>query len=147
MCQVVVFVTWDTRSMFLCLAGSYKDNVGNLACTPCPAGKSSGSGQSSCLDCGVGKYSLSGAANCNDCPAGTYQYVKQSVSNVAPCTLCFEGRYSAAGSQSCTLQCIMPKGAFAPNVESVGRGATACSNCATGKYADINIAKTYIPVS
>ena len=51
-------------------AGSYVDETGASATTPCEAGKFSGSAADECEPCNIGRFSGQGEPSCTSCPAG-----------------------------------------------------------------------------
>lgn len=73
----------DGINAYLCAAGSYAGNSGQISCDPCAAGYF---------------MSLQGAVACIPCPAGTYMDVQGAVA----CLSCPEGTHSEQGATECT---------------------------------------------
>lgn len=89
-----------------CSRGTYS-NAGDLACTTCPAGYSSGDVAASCDECTSGTISSSEGDVCEYCPAG---YVKQGTTpgDIETCHSCPSGKYTDGNGG---LQCnICPAG-------------------------------------
>lgn len=90
-----------------CVAGTYKESVGDGVCTLCSAGTYSEhvgmKFSSNCSGCGVGKYSnvrgLANASKCEPCSAG---YSTQGETHMSKCTACEPGKYAEApGAGTC----------------------------------------------
>ena len=121
-----------------CVTGTYKNNIGNGACTPCAAGKYMESGKVGstsnyeCISCPPGRYASSEvvggtlAQRCTACAAGKYAASNDvGVLSSSSCINCPVGLTSAEGSVSVS-SCGCPAGE-----ELV---ASACIACPVGKY-------------
>lgn len=158
------FSEFDCRCV-RCDAGSFVPNDFHtfLICIPC-LDKSyqllSVSDRSSCTTCPPGTYwSLNSDivhgyfvqdiypwnenidSVCTKCSKGTYKAVTGSMG----CFNCDLGKYTdVVGMSQCT-DCALPKGAFLSTESAVGvlgQGATSCTNCPSGKYADRYLSNT-----
>eukprot|EP00937_MAST-01D_sp_MAST-1D-sp2_P002085 g2085.t1 len=130
-----------------CVSGRYTDQLGQSACkgtacplgqagplastssstatcTPCDAGRYSGSavGAGACQECPRGKWSAAGASSCMACTAGRGSNETGATSD-ATCTVCEAGRYGggAVGAGVCQ-EC--PRGKWQP-----AAGAASCTAC------------------
>ena len=120
-----------------CLSGSYSmglvcDATGAQTCTPCSAGKYSGtaggSANSACLSCNAGTYSYDGATACTPCSAGTYLPGTGGSSSEA-CVACGAGKYSASNGSITSAACVSCGAGTYSN-----SGASACAPCREGTY-------------
>tara|TARA_Y100000389_G_scaffold37286_1_gene31606 strand:+ start:22706 stop:31351 length:8646 start_codon:yes stop_codon:yes gene_type:complete len=121
-----------------CEAGTYKDVVGDNACTPChdnsisPAGSTSADAclcekgyrkiDGNCQFCGIGEYkdTISDATSCSICEFGTTLQIAST--SVDQC-LCNPGTYKVSGDP---FQCdVCPVGSYTDTQNT----ATTCTQC------------------
>jgi Tyrosine-protein kinase ephrin type A/B receptor-like len=115
-----------------CSAGTYKDMVGNVACTTCPLTMSSVAGSSSLGDCMCSEgYTTGGGSDvaCNACNAGSY---KETI-GFEECSLCPSGtttwgNSSVLSGTTSRTGCICNTG-----YEAVSDGIE-CTVCVAGSY-------------
>ena len=149
-----------------CAAGKYK--ISQTACQDCAAGKYSAAAVDACSNCGVNQYSGVGSNACENCPLNsqapsvstTLTSCKCNAGFAGPnggtCGICSAGKYTSnvgssecisclrgyySGTQGATVcsACVMPSGALSSTF-LLATGATACRFCASGMYADQNLA-------
>jgi hypothetical protein len=106
--------------------GLYQASPCTLRCSAgyaCPAGSSSGTA-SVCLP---GTYSEAGAGSCTDCAAGRWSDAR---ARTTPCVdECTAGYYCPPASASPTVRAC-PAGKYS------GPGASACTDCASGRWSN-----------
>jgi len=94
-----------------CPKGRYSSKL-----TPCSA---------TCELCPVGKFSTPGSSECGGCVPGEIQ------TSPTECSKCDAGKFSEIGDIECT-DCP-------PSTYSEEKGASACTQCAAGTFADPNL--------
>ena len=128
-CECATGYTKSGDSCALCDRGTYKDHVGNDACSSCPGGTYSELGATSCTSCPAGTYETRSAPNgeyCTQCPANTYSAV-----GATACTPCPNNGTSPAGSTS-ESACVAAAAACDKN--AARNSAEACVACG-GTYS------------
>ena len=120
-----------------CLAGKYGTTAGLSACVDCGLGKWSttpiATSASTCTACTFGKWSNTpglGTNSCKLCQAGTYN---DEYGRTQQCASCQTGRYQDQTGQRACIQCSPGKN----NLQFRSVTANACSDCAIGKYNDL----------
>jgi len=126
-----------------CIAGKYKDPMGNFACSNCPVHSNSGIGSKSCTcnsgymrvdagsgeyteECSTGTYPRISEAGCEPCATGTYK----TEAGPAQCNPCPTGTYQTQqGSANCT-EC--PVGEYSTVTGAIS--ANSCIACVRGTY-------------
>jgi len=110
-----------------CVAGTYANDTGMVACQPCPIGSYSLAAASGCTvctsgryaprtdtpcqDCDRGKYSLGGASVCSDCEVGT---ASNETGRATPCPSCVLGvNYQDQKGRTECIPCSPPS--YSPN--------------------------------
>ena len=87
-----------------CVAGTFKEEIGNSPCVECPAGQFSEPGAEECDSCDEGTFSTGGTGSCEPCPAGRYSPDEEATS-VDACVACEAGKWSdqegASEQQTC----------------------------------------------
>jgi cysteine-rich repeat protein len=129
----------DGTNCSACIAGKYKDTVGNVTCTDCEIGKylvstaanasaqcikcheysstaATGSSANTDCMCNPGYFGYNGVV-CRECVEGSYK----EVLGPGPCDLCATAQTSPIASTSAS-QCVCSAGYF-----SVGENCTACA--------------------
>jgi hypothetical protein len=126
-----------------CSVGTFQANYKTTddACTPCPAGYTSGEGASSCYACGVGKKESSkvcvwctpgtgqpndAGTQCIGCSPGTYS--KESTSPRGVCVACPAGQY-------CESSGMTVEGQTCNSGYYSLAGSSACTACGFGRYS------------
>jgi hypothetical protein len=114
-----------------CAEGTYKDSIGSVSCTPCPAKSYSAIKSKSMTDCtcNSGFYKVgTNPFTCepNACAAG-------STGPAGSCTLCIAGKYKAVTGSAACDDCVVSK--FSAGTGQIS--GTTCQNCAAGKYASL----------
>eukprot|EP01052_Picozoa_sp_SAG31_P014269 SAG31_NODE_879_length_11292_cov_49.116680_8_plen_1795_part_00 len=104
-----------------------------IYCMACPAGKQPRSDNQGCENCAPTQYSTGGV--CLTCPAGT-----QPSANQTHCALCPAGTFSAGSSNQLCAACQRGEepASFIGTEADVAEGrpgATACADCAAGKFS------------
>ena len=138
---------WKNPGCSWCLAGKYKNEIGNTLCKPCEPGFWVTSANTICWACVPGKFSnISGSttsANCINCEAGKY-----SNGGVSVCTDCVQGSTSPIGSTAIT-SCVCKSGFVTVSTNPLvceqaacTAGSTgpsgSCTQCVPGKYKTVS---------
>lgn len=114
-----------------CVAGRWA-GPGSIACTLCPAGRSSArvaaENSDSCIECAAGTEALPGSVACTACAVGWADVDRQPASL---CVQCGPGRFSPANSTECTA---CAEGRADLDFDA----ATECTFCMSGSYSLIN---------
>ena len=129
-----------------CLAGKYGTTAGLSACVDCGLGKWSttpiATSASTCTACTFGKWSNTpglGTDSCKPCQVGTYN---NDTGRTQECASCQSGRYQDQTQRAACIQCDPGKN----NLQVKSVTASACLNCAIGKYNDLQGLGSACPV-
>ncbi|MAU13971.1 MAG: hypothetical protein CMH46_00340 [Muricauda sp.] len=130
-----------------CPQGKYQENAQSSSCIQCELGRKEvvGTGATSendaCPVCGAGKYQdQNGITTCKNCPGGRYlsdDQVAELHDEEDDCTRCAAGKKSSASGATSSSTCTA---CAAGSISAAG--ATACSDCGAGKFADNAISCT-----
>ena len=141
--------TDNTAACVQCIAGKYKDTVGDSLCIDCISGKYAndvGATTDVCTSCAVGKFSETTGATtdsvCLSCgtgyaaSAGATGYSEQTAcvcatgygraSNSDPCVICDRGKYQGSEADTECIDC-------AAGMYQSRTGQSSCSGCSKGK--------------
>ena len=129
-----------------CLAGKFGTTAGLSACVDCGLGKWSttpiATSASTCTACTFGKWSNTpglGTDSCKPCQVGTYN---NDTGRMQECASCQSGRYQDQTQRAACIQCDPGKN----NLQVKSVTASACLNCAIGKYNDLQGLGSACPV-
>ena len=124
------FYSLDIDTCQACAKGSFKEQLGNQACSLCPSGKISNvinsTSRDDCQSCAPTFFAMNGSTVCSECPENTISMGLRA--RKTDCK-CLAGYKAPADGQFCS--------ACEPGKFKESTGVGVCAACAGGKYSEL----------